>query len=130
MNKIKNIKKHKLTYWSLFIFSIFPVFAFAVPLTGLAGLLTAFGGLLNTVIQIVFGLALIFFFWGTGQFILNANDAKTRDEGKKKMLWGVIALFVMISIYGILALIGNLIGVQPSGAPIFQGDAIPGTPNV
>lgn len=106
-----------------------PVSVFAA-LDGVKGLLVGFRGLLNILIPIVFGLGLLFFFWGSAQFILNAADSKTRDDAKQRMLWGVIALFVMVSIYGILNWISGLTGISiggtinsPGGAPCGYIDA-------
>lgn len=83
---------------------------------GIRGMLTSVGGLMNQVIRIIFGLALIYFFWGGTRFILNAGDAKTREDGKSKMLWGVITLAVMISIYGIINWLNGVFGIQAGGA--------------
>ena len=137
------MKKNKFKYLLLGLLTSFPLLSFAA-LDGVKGFLVSFGGLLNLVIKIIFGLTLVFFFWGTGQFILHAGDATAREDGKKKMLWGVIALFVAFSIFGILAFINNIFGIQgvstntpptafPSDLqpqPLFQGDAIPGTINI
>jgi hypothetical protein len=90
-----------------------PTISFAA-LSGFQGLLTDFHGLLDTVLKIVFGLAMIFFFWGIAQFILNdAGNDKTREDGKKKILWGIVAIFVMVTIYGILKFISTLTGITP-----------------
>lgn len=89
-----------------------PIIAFAEPLNGVKALLTAFLEILNLTIPVIFGLAVVYFFWGTVQFIGNAGDTKTRDDGKKKMLWGIVALFVMVSLYGILRFIGSSIGIE------------------
>ncbi len=82
---------------------------------GVKGMLTSIGGMMNQVVKIIFGLALIYFFWGGARFILNAGDAKTRDDGKNKMLWGVITLAVMISIYGIINWLNGVFGIQAGG---------------
>ncbi len=103
----------KITYTVVIATLLTPFITYAAPLGGLTDLIKAFGGIVNLLIPLVFGLALVFFFWGTAQFILNAGDTKTRDEGKNKMLWGIVALFVMVSIYGILRFIGSTIGVGP-----------------
>ena len=92
----------------------FPIFAFAA-LDGVRGLIDAFRGLLRPIIPILLGLSLVYFFWGIGQFILHAGDQKAREEGKQKILWGVIALFVFISIYGIILFIANTLGITPGG---------------
>ncbi len=104
---MKNIIKKIILSASIFL----PITSFAA-LDGLKTLLRSFSGLINTAITIIFGLALVFFFWGIGQFILHAGDQKMRDEGKKKIMWGVIALFVMVSIWGIVTFIGGIFGIS------------------
>lgn len=74
-------------------------------------LLKDFRSLLDLVVPIVFGLALIFFFYGLAQFIRSVSE-KTLEEGKNKMIWGVIALFVMVSIWGIIKYIGDSVGIS------------------
>ncbi|HEY4509127.1 MAG TPA: hypothetical protein VJC13_02490 [Candidatus Paceibacterota bacterium] len=90
---------------------ILPTVALAA-FDGVKGLLSAFGGILGTVIPIIFGIALIYFFWGSAQFILESGDVKKREDGKQKMIWGIVALFVMFSIYGILRFIGVALGIS------------------
>ncbi len=99
-----------------------PVLTFAA-LEGIEDFLISSRKLLNLTIPVIVALAIVFFLWGMGQFILNdAGNEKTRADGKQKMLWGVIALFVMISIMGIIAWVGNTldIPVDPSGNNVNQ----------
>ena len=120
------MKKYVLKYGLITLISIFPMVSLAAPLDGVKGFLIAFKGLLNLAVPVVIGLALIYFLWGTAQFILHAGEQKSRDEGKQKMLWGIIALFVMFSIWGILSWIGTTIGIPiggGSGAP--SGTVVP-----
>ncbi len=49
--------------------------------------------------------ASFFFFWGVVLFILNAGNEEKRTSGKQKMLWGIIALFVIFSVWGIIAIL-------------------------
>jgi hypothetical protein len=84
----------------------------AVALQGLGDLITTVRGLVADLIPLMFGLALVYFFWGVGQFILKSGEEAKREEGKQKMLWGVIALFVMFSIFGIFQWIGHLTGIE------------------
>ncbi len=72
-----------------------------------------FRDLANIMIPILASFALLFFIWGVGIFMLNSGDSKTREEGKQRMLWGVIAMFVLLSLFGIIQYVGNLVGVQP-----------------
>lgn len=79
------------------------------PPPRLYGLMADFYFLIQLLPRLLFGLSVIYFFWGTGQFILHAGDEKTRDDGKKKMVWSIVALTVFVSIYGILNLVGTLV---------------------
>lgn len=86
-----------------------PYLAFAQG-QGLTNIIDMIGGIISSIIPILVALALIYFFWGLIKFILQSGDAK--DDGKKYMLWGIIALFVMISVWGIVNLLAESFGVQ------------------
>ncbi len=112
MKSLYTTQRIKILYFVLSL--LFPSVSFAA-LGGLTDLLNSTRVLINLVIPVIFGIAIIFFFWGTAQFILEAGNEKTRAEGKQKMLWGIIALFVMVSIYGIIHFIGSAVGIEVSG---------------
>ena len=64
--------------------------------------------IVRLLIPIVVALALLYFFWGLAQFILKSGEGEAAvEEGKKKMIWGIVALFVMVSIWGIITLISS-----------------------
>ena len=68
------------------------------------------GKLIQYLIPITFGIAVIYFFWGLANYILNAGDDEKKKAGRAVMLNGIIALFVMVSIYGIINVLGNFTG--------------------
>lgn len=109
----QNIKKNISMYVAVLSVLLFPVVSFAA-LDGLKGLLKDVGDILILTKPLLFGLAFLYFFWGMGQFILHSGEQKTRDEGKQKMIWGIIALFVMMSILGLISFIGSSIGITPT----------------
>lgn len=65
-------------------------------------LLSAIGSLISLLIPIAVASALLFFFYGLAEFIRNSGNEKKVEEGRRIMIWGVIALFVMSSIWGIV----------------------------
>ncbi|KKT14382.1 MAG: hypothetical protein UW83_C0028G0006 [Parcubacteria group bacterium GW2011_GWD1_44_9] len=70
---------------------------------GVKDLIRAVGGLINPIIAILVGVALLAFFWGLAKFIFRVGgDEKAVEEGKRIMKWGLIALFVMVSVWGIV----------------------------
>ncbi len=79
-------------------------------LTNSQGILEKIKDIVNdTLIPLAFFCALLFFFWGVAQYIRNAGEAK--DEAKKVMTWGVIALFVMSSVWGLVTLLRSELGI-------------------
>jgi hypothetical protein len=93
---------------------ITPVFAFAA-LEGVRTLIEDLGYIVGIAIPIAAGLALLFFFWGLAKFIFKANDPTARKEGKNIMIWGIVALFVMVSIWGLVEFIQDELDLPPGG---------------
>jgi succinate dehydrogenase/fumarate reductase cytochrome b subunit len=58
--------------------------------------------------------AVVAFFFGVVQFIWASREGKgpEMDKGKQFMLWGLIALFVMFSVWGIVKFAQNVLGIQ------------------
>jgi NADH:ubiquinone oxidoreductase subunit 2 (subunit N) len=61
--------------------------------------------ILNPLIILAFAIALLVFFWGIFQFISSETADNKREEGKKKILWGIFGMFIMVSAYGLIYLI-------------------------
>lgn len=69
----------------------------------------------NTIIEplivlLIWG-ALVFFLYGAAQFILNAADPEARKKGQQALIWGLIGLFIMASVFGILRVVTGTFGV-------------------
>jgi hypothetical protein len=68
--------------------------------------------IVNPLILLIFSVALLIFFYGLFQFIQGAGEAKTRDEGKKKIMYGLIGMVIMFSAYGLVRLVLNTFGLS------------------
>lgn len=89
-----------------------PVLAFAAnELSNVTSLVTQIGAVVKVALPIVVALALLVFFWGLVKFIFNQGNEEAKADGKKLMLWGLIALFVMISVWGLVNYIGSALGI-------------------
>ncbi len=67
----------------------------------------------NTLIPLVFALALLMFFYGIFKyFILGGGNEDDRKEGRQLMLYAIIGFVVMASIYGIVAIISSGLGIN------------------
>ncbi len=68
--------------------------------------------ILNPIILLMFAVALVVFLWGVLGYIRNADNPKLRGEGQQSMLWGIVGMFVMFGVYGIIKIVLNTIGVN------------------
>jgi len=105
------------------LLAVSPVLASAQDLEGLTTLLDSIGRLVDLALPIVVGLALLGFFYGLAKFIFSASDPDKQKEGRSIMIWGVVALFVMVSVWGLVNFLGNSLDID-------QGDASPDVPTV
>jgi hypothetical protein len=83
----------------------------SAALEGVRALIVAIGNIVKISIPIAVGAALLFFFWGLAMFITRSGDPKAKDEAKSRMIWGIVALFVMVSVWGIVGFIQRNLGL-------------------
>ncbi len=60
--------------------------------------------IIEPLIGLIFVLAFGYFMWGLASFVvaLSTGDETKSTEGKSHMLWGIIGLTVMVSVYAII----------------------------
>lgn len=99
-----------------------PLLAFAqgADIWSIVGLVK---GLLNVVIPILFTVALVYFLWGVIRFVITDN-ADSKEKAKEVVIRGVIGLFVMVSIWGLVGFVQNTLGIGSGG--VLTDEQIPG----
>lgn len=69
---------------------------------GITGLIdTATDIVREILIPIAFGLCTLYFFWGVSKYIKVQSESE-KAEGKKAITWGLIGIFVVFSVWGIV----------------------------
>jgi hypothetical protein len=63
----------------------------------------------TAVTPVIASLALLVFFWGLVKFIRKSGEGDIKD-GRDLMIWGGLALFVMVSVWGILRFLSGEFG--------------------
>jgi hypothetical protein len=79
---------------------------------------------INVVIAVLVPLALVIFFWGLVRYIYKSDDEGERERGKETILWSLIAIFVLFSVWGILSLLNVAFfggGTPASSNPTIMG---------
>ena len=63
--------------------------------------------ILNPIIGFMFAVAVVMFIYGIVEWIWNGDNEEKVEIGKKHMVWGIIGIFVMIGVYGILNILSG-----------------------
>lgn len=93
-----------------------PALASAATLLDTLALANTF---LNALIGLFITLAIVIFFWGLIKYLANAGEQKS--EGLQIMFYGIIAIFVMVSIWGIIRLLQSTFKVTSTDPVIPKG---------
>lgn len=97
-------------YTILAISFLSPLITFAA-LDKTGDLINAVGRLVSQLTVIAGGVALLVFLWGLVKFIMKAGDEKSHEEGIAIMKWGIVALFVMVAVWGIIGFMQRALGL-------------------
>jgi len=88
-----------------------PIKAQAAVQTNLQSLIIQTGSLIDSAIMLLMLASFLVLLWGLAKFIFNSGDEKKIEDGKRLMFWGVIALFVLASLAGIVSFLKFTFGV-------------------
>jgi len=64
-------------------------------------------GILDGVVIAIMALALVAFLYGLVGYIANAGSEEKRRESIKYIIGGIIGLFIMVSLWGIIDVLGS-----------------------
>jgi fumarate reductase subunit D len=78
-----------------------PLVAFAAP-ANFKELIMIFLDIINDLVRFVMVLALLFFLFNVFKLVFANGDEKSIEEAKTFMFYGIIALFVMVSVWGLV----------------------------
>ena len=67
--------------------------------------------ILFPLIALLTGIAFLVFLYGCAIYIVSANNASAREDGRKHIMYGIIGLLIMLIAYSILTLAANTFGL-------------------
>lgn len=56
---------------------------------------------------ILFAATLVYFLWGAAEYVRNADESDGRIAGRARMIWGIIALAVIASMWALVGFVVN-----------------------
>ena len=83
----------------------------ANPQQGIIGLLVFANAALNDVIVVLITLAIVVFFYGLIRYILSNAGGEAKAGYLNTILYSILAIFVMVSIWGVIHLLQATFGV-------------------
>ncbi|MDP3779499.1 MAG: hypothetical protein Q8R30_05660 [bacterium] len=95
----------------------FSVLAASPSAEGINTVLTNILNASTILIQILITLAILTFGWGVVKLIFAATNPQQIKDAKGILLWGIIGIFVLSSLYGIITFIQTYVGL-PDESPI------------
>ena len=72
--------------------------------------------IINPIIVLLFGLAVVYFLYGIFQFVSNQENEEAKTKGRSHMISGIIGIVIMMGVFTILNIIMrtfNITGVDP-----------------
>ena len=82
--------------------------------TSFSSLIDKVVDVLGKIVPLLIGLAVVVFLYGVLKFITAAGDETKRKEGKDVIIYGIIGLFVMVSVWGLVNLILGTFTLSPA----------------
>lgn len=93
-------------------FTAMPFMALGAQLNTLGDVLAVFTQIINGLMPFIVALAVLIFIWGVFQFVMAAGDEEGRKTGRDKMIYGIIGIFVMVSVWGLVNLLQGSFGTN------------------
>ena len=69
-----------------------------------ASLVGLFISMIKTLVPLIVGLTLLYFIWGIFQLV-SSNSEDSRKEAIGYITYGIVALFVMVSVWGLVSIL-------------------------
>ncbi len=109
---MKQIKLHQ-TFIPAFILALAPLHARAAGAT-LTSILDAFSRSIAAFVPVGVGLALFVFMWGLVRSMYATKGSAEIATARKHMVWGLIGLTIVVSVWGFVKILQDVTGVDPS----------------
>jgi len=86
------------------------------PQQGIIGLIVFANTALNDIMILLITAAIVAFFWGMVKYLMSGANGESRADGLKTIMYSLIAIFVMVSIWGVIHLLQATFGVSNSNS--------------
>lgn len=86
--------------------------------------------IIDPALLVIFACGFLLFVYGLVEFLWKLNEGGEAEEGKRHMVWGIVGMFIMVSVYGILDIIDNTFHLNFSNPDTTRANNITISPNL
>ncbi len=104
-----------------FVVTIAPSMAFAqttARVVDVNSLSTKILGIGSTIVYILVAAAVLFIVWNVVMYLIKGKGEEGRGAAGMNILWGIVGLFIIVSIWGLVNILTNTFGTQPTDKKI------------
>src|SRR4051812_12196234 len=77
-----------------------------------SGILGRIGSeIIQPAAAVIFAAGFLLFLWGLMLFLWKSSDGGENAEGKQHMIWGIVGMVIMVSIWAIIGLLDSTFGL-------------------
>ncbi len=80
----------------------------------LGSLIDSAKDLLDKLVILLVALAVVWFIWNVIKYVMS-GDEEGKGKAKEQMIWGIIAIAVIVSVWGLVEILQNIFGVRTTG---------------
>lgn len=81
------------------------------------GIISTLMNIGNSLIYLMITLGVFYFLWGLFGYMKNSDDVKGREESRKFIIYGLIGIFVMTAVWGLVNVLTETFGLGAIGIP-------------
>ncbi|MEI8062002.1 MAG: hypothetical protein WCG97_01770 [bacterium] len=96
------MKKKIFKFICLYALTILPSSMALAATSTFAALINQFIGYVRMLIPFIIALTILVFLWGVFKLIWAGDSDAAVTEGKVFITWGIVSLFVMVSVWGLV----------------------------
>lgn len=84
--------------------------------------------IIDPAILLIFTFGFFLFIWGLVQFLWNLDEGGENSSGKQHMLWGIVGMLIMVSVYGIINIVDNTFGINSANPDVSRMNNVTAPP--
>ena len=85
---------------------------------GKVDLVVLAGDILNQLVPLLTGLAVVWLLWNIVKYIeAGTGDPKARDTARDAIIFSIVLIFVMVSVWGLVGIVKGTVGIDSGTSP-------------